>query len=83
MTTRGTTALRQSFHNEKPMNDQNLEAAERLFEPARPAPAISECAREQQSIRANNQRLKAERLAHEARRVRSTPNCGHILRRNN
>jgi hypothetical protein len=45
------------------MNDQILEEAERLFEQAKPVQAISEYQREQQAIRSNFERLKAERLA--------------------
>jgi hypothetical protein len=39
-----------------------------LFEQAEPAPTISEYEREQRTIRANYERLKAERLAREAKR---------------
>jgi hypothetical protein len=52
------------------MHDQNLEAAERLFEAARPAPVISEYQREQLAVRVNLERLAAERLAREAGRNR-------------
>jgi hypothetical protein len=51
------------------MNDRNLEAAERLFEAARPAPVISDYQREQSAMRINFERLKAERLAREARQI--------------
>jgi hypothetical protein len=48
------------------MNDQNLKAAaERLFLQIT-APAISEYEKEQLAIRANRDRLRAERLAREA-----------------
>jgi hypothetical protein len=47
------------------MNDTNLEAALRLFEKPKPAPAMT-YQQEQQRIRANYERLKAERLAREA-----------------
>jgi hypothetical protein len=46
------------------MIDQKLEA---LFAQPEPAPVISEYNREQQAIRANFERLKAERLARERR----------------
>jgi hypothetical protein len=62
------TALRQSFHSETTMHNQNLEAAERLFEPAKPAPAISDYERERLALYANRDRLRAERLAREAER---------------
>jgi hypothetical protein len=52
------------------MNDQILEEALRIFEPAQTAPAISEYEREQQAIRSNFERLKAERLARESKRDR-------------
>jgi hypothetical protein len=39
-----------------------------LFKQAEPAPTISEYEREQRAIRANYERLKAERLAREAKR---------------
>jgi hypothetical protein len=49
------------------MNDRILKEAERLFEaPLHPAPAISEYEREQQAIKANYERLRAERLARES-----------------
>jgi hypothetical protein len=48
------------------MNDRVLKEAERLFEQVRPAPTIGEYEREQQAIRSNFERLKAERLAREA-----------------
>jgi hypothetical protein len=48
------------------MKERILEEAERLFEQAKPGPAISEYQREQQAIRSNFERLKAERLAREA-----------------
>jgi len=44
--------------------NQILQNAERLFEAPQPAPpAIGEYEKEQHAIRANHQRLKAERLA--------------------
>ena len=48
------------------MSDQILEEAKRLFDQAKPAPIISEYEREQQAIKANYERLRAERLAREA-----------------
>jgi hypothetical protein len=45
--------------------DKNNEASA-LFKPAEPAPTVSEYHREQQTIRSNLERLKAERLAREA-----------------
>jgi hypothetical protein len=47
------------------MNDQNLKAAERLFEPAKPTSSISEYQREQMAIKANFERLRQERWARE------------------
>jgi hypothetical protein len=47
------------------MHNTNLEEALRLFKPTKPAPTICEYEREQQRIRANYERLKAERLARE------------------
>ena len=44
----------------------NTDEAERLFARPQPAQTISEYEREQQRIRANMERLKAERLAREA-----------------
>jgi hypothetical protein len=52
-----------------PMTDTNQEALQ-LFKQAEPAPTISEYQREQLAIRANYERLKAERLAREAKRDR-------------
>jgi len=40
--------------------------AERLFEPPQPEKIISEYEREQQAVKANYERLKAERLARES-----------------
>jgi hypothetical protein len=48
------------------MNDQILEDALKILGPAQTAPTISEYEREQRTIRANYERLKAERLAREA-----------------
>jgi len=56
----------QTFHNEDRMSNTALEEAQRLFEKPKPAPTISEYEREQQRIRTNYERLKAERLAREA-----------------
>jgi hypothetical protein len=53
------------FHNEKTMNDPMEEAA-KVFKTAEPQHRIREYEREQQAIRNNHQRLKAERLAREA-----------------
>jgi hypothetical protein len=39
------------------MNDQNLKAAERLFEPATPAPIISEYERERLALYTNRDSL--------------------------
>jgi hypothetical protein len=47
------------------MNDAK-EAAAKLFKTAEPQNTLSEHQREQQAIRDNHQRLKAERLAREA-----------------
>jgi hypothetical protein len=48
------------------MNDQTLQEANRLFEETtKPAPIMTAYEREQQAIRANYERLKAERLARE------------------
>ena len=49
------------------MNDRILEEAERLFEPVQAAPALTEYQREQLAIKANFERLKAERLARKAK----------------
>jgi hypothetical protein len=49
------------------MHDQNHEAAERLFESAKPTSTVSDYQREQMAIKANFERLKAERLAREKR----------------
>jgi hypothetical protein len=55
-----------NFSNEKKqMNDRKLEEARRLFEQTKPVPTMSEYEIEQQRIRENHQRLKAERLARE------------------
>ena len=48
------------------MHNQNLEAAERLFESVKACPIIGDYQAEQIAIRANFERLKAERLAREA-----------------
>jgi hypothetical protein len=48
------------------MKERILEEAERLFIQVEPAPNISEYEREQQAIRANFERRKAERLARES-----------------
>jgi hypothetical protein len=48
------------------MNDGILEEAERLFESAQAAPTLTEYEREQLAIKANYERLKAERLARES-----------------
>jgi hypothetical protein len=48
------------------MNDQILEETLRIFAPVQTAPTISEYEREQQAIRANFERLRAERRAREA-----------------
>jgi hypothetical protein len=48
------------------MKERILEEAERLFEQAKPLKAISEYQKEQQAIRSNFERLKAQRLAREA-----------------
>jgi hypothetical protein len=59
-------ATAQTFHNEDKMNDTTLEEAQRLFRQPAPAPTMTEYQLEQQRIRANYERLKAERLAREA-----------------
>src|SRR5258708_4553174 len=51
----------ETLHSEDNMSDTTLKEALRLFKQAEPAPTISE--REQRAIRANYERLKAERLA--------------------
>jgi hypothetical protein len=56
----------QTLHNEDQMNDTNLEEALQLFNQPVPAPTMTEYQLEQQRIRANYERLKAERLAREA-----------------
>ena len=43
----------------------NLAEAAKLFRQIEPAPTLSEYQREQQAIRANLERLRAERLARE------------------
>jgi hypothetical protein len=48
------------------MNDPKFNEAEKLFDQAKPAPVMTECEREQQRVRANFERLRAERLAREA-----------------
>jgi hypothetical protein len=48
------------------MKDRILKAAERLFEPVPPAQAVTEYQVEQNAIKANFERLRAERLAREA-----------------
>ena len=48
------------------MNDNNFQEAEKLFDRAEPAPTASEYEEEQLAIRANYERLKAERQAREA-----------------
>jgi hypothetical protein len=52
------------------MNDPNFEAAMALFEKPKPAPTVTEYEREQQAIRLNFERLKAERLARECQNLR-------------
>ena len=47
------------------MKERILEEAERLFVQVEPAPAISEYEKEQRAVKANFERLKAERLARE------------------
>jgi hypothetical protein len=49
------------------MNDIKEEAA-RLFKPSKPQSKVSEYERDQRHIRANYERLKAERLARETER---------------
>jgi hypothetical protein len=46
--------------------DDISEEASKLFRQIEPAPTLSEYQREQQAIRANLERLRAERLAREA-----------------
>ena len=46
-----------------------LEEASKLFRRIEPAPTVTEYQREQQAIRDNYQRLKAERLARETARM--------------
>jgi hypothetical protein len=48
------------------MNDKNKEA-ESLFKQAKPEATMTDYQREQQALHANRERLKAERLAREAR----------------
>jgi hypothetical protein len=48
------------------MSGTTIEAAQQLFEKVEPAPPITEYEREQQRIRANYERLKAERLERES-----------------
>jgi hypothetical protein len=48
------------------MNDKNFQEAEKVFDRAQPVPTVSEYEREQQSFRANYERLKTERQAREA-----------------
>jgi hypothetical protein len=55
------------------MNDQILEEAERLFKQFKPVLTISEYAREQQAIRSNFERLKAQRRAREEAVSRNDP----------
>ena len=52
------------------MNDKNFQETEKLFDRAEPAPIVSEYEREQQSFRANYERLKNERHAREAHQDR-------------
>jgi hypothetical protein len=52
--------------NETTMNDTTLEEAQRLFKQPAPAPTMTEYQLEQMRIRANYERLKAERLTREA-----------------
>ena len=52
------------------MNGKNFQEAEKLFNRAEPARAVSEYEKEQLTIRANYERLKAERQAREADRHR-------------
>ncbi len=65
---RSLTQLRSetSHNNEDNMNDTNLEQALRLFEKPKPPPAMT-YQDEQQRIHDNYERLKAERLAREAK----------------
>jgi hypothetical protein len=48
------------------MTDPKLEAS-KIFKQLEPTPRMSEYEREQESIRQNRERLKAERLAREAK----------------
>jgi hypothetical protein len=48
------------------MNDKNFQEAAKLFDRAEPAPTVSDYEKEQQALRANFERLKAERQAREA-----------------
>jgi hypothetical protein len=48
------------------MNDTKFEEASKLFRRIETAPTMTEYEREQQAVRANYERLKAERLAREA-----------------
>jgi hypothetical protein len=45
------------------MKERILKEAERLFEPAKSAPVITDYQAEQMAIKANFERLKAERMA--------------------
>ena len=50
------------------MNDPKFNEAEKLFEQTKPARTVTEYEREQQRVRANLVRLRAERMAREAAR---------------
>ena len=50
------------------MNDPKFHEAEKLFEQTKQAPVMTAYEREQQRVRDNFERLKAERLAREADR---------------
>jgi hypothetical protein len=50
------------------MNDTKFNEAQTLFEKTKPAPIVTEYEREQQRIRDNYERLRAERLARETDR---------------
>jgi hypothetical protein len=52
------------------MNDQALQEAEKFFQQPKPAPSVSAYELEQEAIRLNFERLKAERLARECQNLR-------------
>jgi hypothetical protein len=61
-----TPARRQHFFKANKMNDPKIEAAQKLFEQIELAPTMSSYQQEQQRVRLNFERLRAERLAREA-----------------